>query len=137
MMRLDERGLAIAGGALVVALSIFLAFGAAVVVRRNDLLRSVKRSQQTEVRRSHEELSVSIDHEADRIEAANYGSHTSVVKLVIIEGSSETRIMRDEMTVPVMSEESLELPEDSLQSEDNIGLVTTLGNTFWGGGIHG
>lgn len=137
MIRLDEKGLAIAGGALVVALSIFLAFGSAVVVRRNDLLRSVKRSQQTEVRRSHEQLSVSIAHENDRIEAANYGSHTSVVKLVIVEGSNETRIMRREMTVPVMDEEALSLPEDSLQSEDNVGLVTTLGNTFWGGGTNG
>lgn len=135
MIRMDDRGLAIAGAALMVALSLFLAFGSAVVMKRNSLLRTAQKSQQEQVSRAHEDLSVNVDADSDKTTISNYGSHTSVIYRIVVEQTGGSKVKDYTGSVTVLDSITVDLGTKygiDLKTGDNVGFVTRLGNTFWG-----
>lgn len=135
----DERGIAVIGSAVIVALAIFMGFGAAVIVRRNGLLHQAKLSRQRIEGSIHEQLDVSVNRNEDSavVTLVNSGSVPSAAETLVIkrsDGSLDAKSeleSRDAILVEVMGEKKFTASTSENYGDDNLGVYTRLGNVYW------
>lgn len=127
----EERGFAVIAGAVMIALALFMGFGAAVVVAQSNLIHSAKIAQELIATRAHEDLRLTVIDET-HINIRNIGSTPSVVVALLVE-------KRDSFSVYSIPTVYIGILDSSgphnipipVNKGDNVGMLTSLGNVFW------
>lgn len=128
---MEDCGFAIIAGALMVALSLFFAFGAAVVVERSNLLHSAKIAQERIAARAHEDLRVTVNRDNAVIEVRNVGSTFSTVVALLVKNADNSLTVHDaSFFVNVLGRHEF-VWENSIPDDSTVGVLTSLGNAFW------
>lgn len=86
MRKTDDKGFAIVGSAIIVALAIFMGFGAAVIMQRSSMLHQSKLSGQRIARKSHESLTVTVNRNENTTDVTlrNKGSTPVVAETFLV-----------------------------------------------------
>jgi hypothetical protein len=130
----EERGFAVIAGAIMVALSLFFAFGAAVVAEHSSLVHTAKLAQERISSKAHERLAVTVTRNPGStvIEVRNVGSIPSVCVALLIARPMPVGLEAKSINLFVGILENRTITEGRAIS-DNIGVLTGLGNVFWEG----
>lgn len=130
-----ERGFAIIGTVVVIALAVALGFGAVVVLEQSNLAATAKRSQSMLSAKSHERTNVvAVERNPDntKVLVRNDGSTPTVLKKALVVGEDNS------LTVYDLGDEVVDTLDNSVftvpaRVEDNatLGVLTRLGNISW------
>jgi hypothetical protein len=130
-MRNDERGFAIVAAALLIAVSIFFGLAAAVLVEHSRMVEGAARAQQLQSIRAREELG--LDVSGQNIEVVNRGSLPSVISAFLIRTENGLVAESVENAVPFLGafDRKTFTIRTAIGENDNVGVLTQLGNVFW------
>lgn len=133
----EERGYVILAVALTMMLALMLPMGAMVLLEHSNLVTSAKRTQELITLKGHESLTVNVTRNADNtvITIHNTGSVQSVIQLLLIEKGNSLTIdenigLENKSVIFVNILDSRDIIENR-SIDENIGVLTRLGNTFW------
>lgn len=133
-----ERGFAIIGTVVVVALAVALGFGAAVVLGQSHLVATAKRAQSTLSAKSHEKANiVPVERNPDNTEVLvrNDGSTSIVLKKALVEKVDNSLTVYDlEGEVINTLDNSIFTIPVRVENNATLGVLTRLGNVFWEAG---
>lgn len=133
MSDVEERGFAVIAGAVMIALALFMGFGAAVVVAQSNLIHSAKIAQELIATRAHEELYLIPDLLNNEILIVNKGSTPSiVVKLLLVkEPGGVLEAIDQDVYIGILDNGVISILDLDIEEGDNVGALTRLGNVFW------
>jgi len=128
----EERGFAVIAGAVMIALALFMGFGAAVVVAQSNLIHSAKIAQELIATRAHEDLRLTVIDET-QIKIRNIGSTPSVVNAILLKGpdNSLSVYIPDKVFYVGILENCISNLQSAPAEDSTVGVLTGLGNVFW------
>lgn len=135
---MDEKGFAVIGSAVIVALAVFMGFGAAVIIQRNSLLHQAKLSQHRMARSVHEDLTLTVDRNPDNTEILlrNTGSTPLIADVLLLRRPDNSLDAREQLggsgdVLPLGIMENGGFTVGENVGENEVGVATRLGNVFW------
>ncbi len=133
MSDVEERGFAVIAGAVMIALALFMGFGAAVVVAQSNLIHSAKIAQELIATRAHEDLRVIHNPGETEIKIRNIGSTPSVVNAILLKGpdNSLSVYIPDKVFYVGILENCISHLQSAPAEDSTVGVLTSFGNVFW------